>query len=271
LVHYRSLAFLVLFLGACQNTSQVSLKDQSPKEMYRSAYQDFQNKRFKKAMEGFLELEVLHPYSEEVQNARLLAGESALKLRQYDEGVAYLDNFARLHPASKDVQKALYWKCLCYYGACKHPSNDRTYAQHALESTDAYLKRFPQGSYHKDLLDKKEKLNQRLLEDDFQKALFYKKRQHYTAALHHLSDLDHKTKPGALHEKILYEITNCLQALSMHECTARMYKRMMSLYPRGLLTKKAQEQMSTFSTGKGFSEKNRTQPERTTSRTQKKR
>ena len=68
---------------------------------------------YQKAAETFDKVEMEHPYSKWATKSKMMSAYSYYKDEKYDDAIAALDRYIRLHPGTKDVAYAFYLKGVC--------------------------------------------------------------------------------------------------------------------------------------------------------------
>lgn len=106
----------LMFLSACASTEEpVNDEDKSAETLYNEAYDYLNKTSYQKAAETFDKVEMEHPYSKWATKSKLMSAYSYYKDEKYDDAIAALDRYIRLHPGNKDVAYAFYLKGVCYY------------------------------------------------------------------------------------------------------------------------------------------------------------
>ena len=97
----------LMFLSACASTEEpVNDEDKSAETLYNEAYDYLNKTSYQKAAETFDKVEMEHPYSKWATKSKLMSAYSYYKDEKYDDAIAALDRYIRLHPGNKDVAYA---------------------------------------------------------------------------------------------------------------------------------------------------------------------
>ena len=92
-----TVASLSLLLSGCESTDEeiakLAEKNEAVETLYNKALSTFQEKKFKKSVEEFEEVERQHPYSEWAARAQVMAAYAAYRGGQFDDAVVILDRF----------------------------------------------------------------------------------------------------------------------------------------------------------------------------------
>lgn len=204
-------AALSLSLPACtsQEEEEESLieKNESVETLYNRAGDTFAEKKYKAAISEFEEVERQHPYSDWAVKAQIMAGYSAYRAHEYDDAIAILDRFAKLHPTSPDTPYAYYLKAMCYYEQISDVGRDQKVTAEAQDALREVVERYPDSDYARDAKLKLDLTEDHLAGKEMQIGRYYLKRQEYLAAINRFLIVvrDYQTTshvPEALHRLV---------------------------------------------------------------------
>mgnify|MGYP004006183867 FL=1 len=121
LFKYLMLAFILITISCSSNSSNSSKEDKveyierNVDEIYNSAMQYMDKKKYRKAYEEFTEVERLHPYSIWATRSQIMTSYVNYKLNNYDDSIANARRYIELHPGASDIDYAFYLIALNYY------------------------------------------------------------------------------------------------------------------------------------------------------------
>lgn len=115
----------LMFLSACASTEDpVNDEDKSAETLYNEAYNYLNKTSYQKAAETFDKVEMEHPYSKWATKSKLMSAYSYYKDEKYDDAIAALDRYIRLHPGNKDVAYAFISKASAIMTRLRHPKRN---------------------------------------------------------------------------------------------------------------------------------------------------
>jgi outer membrane protein assembly factor BamD len=220
-------ACLCVLLSGCSDPAP---KSQSAEELYAIGQKYYKEKKYKKALKAFEEVDSQHPHSTQASSALMLAGDCALQSKQYSRGVMLLDLFIEMHPMSPLIEKAFYWRSLCHYGMRGHFLTDQSHANNALAAFNDYLNRFPQGEHINDIKEKRLIVIENGVKKDMAMGRFYQKQRNWVGALRAFSAIESGDHADHFRAEALYESIVCFGRLGMHDAAQRLYARMQKSY-----------------------------------------
>jgi outer membrane protein assembly factor BamD len=198
-------AVLVLALAACGTSGEAEVYEERPVDaLYNEAMDALEGGEGQKAGELFDEVERQHPYSPWATKAQMLSAYSYYQGNQYDEAVAALDRYIRLHPANPDVPYAHYLKGIAFYERMTDVERDQSMTLEARTAFEQLVNRYPESSYARDARLKLDLINDHLAGKEMSVGRFYLRQGHQLAAINRFRRVveDYQTTmhvPEALH------------------------------------------------------------------------
>ena len=174
---------LALLLAACSSDDKPAYVERPVSELYNGAQDLLDAKEYQKAAEAFDEVERQHPYSVWATKATLMSAYAYYQDNKYDDAITALDRFISLHPANPDVPYAYYLKALSYYEQISDVGRDQQMTQHAMDSLDDVIRRFPDSQYARDAKLKKDLTVDHLAGKEMSVGRYYQDRGEYLAAI----------------------------------------------------------------------------------------
>jgi len=174
---------LALLLAACSSDDKPAYVERPVSELYNSAQDLLDAKEYQKSAEAFDEVERQHPYSVWATKATLMSAYAYYQDNKYDDAITALDRFISLHPANPDVPYAYYLKALSYYEQISDVGRDQQMTQHAMDSLDDVIRRFPDSQYARDAKLKKDLTVDHLAGKEMSVGRYYQDRGEYLAAI----------------------------------------------------------------------------------------
>jgi len=176
----------LLLVAACgedeDDIDVLAQKNESVQELYGKASQSFSEGKYKPAIEQFEEVERQHPYSPWAARGQVMAAYSAYRAGEYDDAVAILDRFVKLHPTHTSTPYAYYLKALSYYTQITDVGRDQKTTQYARDALREVVERYPDSDYARDAKLKLDLTDDHLAGKEMEIGRYYLKRDEYIAA-----------------------------------------------------------------------------------------
>lgn len=207
-------AILPLALAACsvddsveQDAKEAAEKNDTVEALYDKAFETYDRRAFKQAVDDFEEVERQHPYSEWAGRAQIMAAYSAYRAGLFDDAVSILDRYAKLHPTSPTTPYAYYLKALCYYTQISDVGRDQKATAQARAALKDVVDRFPDSEYAQDASIKLELTDDHLAGKEMEIGRYYLRHKDYPAAVNRFKYVvDHyqttSHAPEALHRLV---------------------------------------------------------------------
>jgi len=195
-----------LAMTACSSTEEEYI-ERPVAELYNEA-QDFLNKEeYAEAAKAFDEVERQHPYSVWASKAQVMAAYANYQALRYDDAIAALQRFLRLHPGNRDAAYAQYLLALCYYDQISDVVRDQKMTAMARETLTELITRYPNSKYAKDARLKLDLTEDHLAGKEMEIGRYYMRWHQYIAAINRFKRVidEYQTTthvPEALHRLV---------------------------------------------------------------------
>ena len=206
---------LALLLAACSSDDKPAYVERPVSELYNSAQDLLDAKEYQKSAEAFDEVERQHPYSVWATKATLMSAYAYYQDNKYDDAITALDRFISLHPANPDVPYAYYLKALSYYEQISDVGRDQQMTQHAMDSLDDVIRRFPDSQYARDAKLKKDLTVDHLAGKEMSVGRYYQDRGEYLAAINRFKKVLDKYQTTTHVPEALARLTESYLALGL--------------------------------------------------------
>jgi len=200
--------FLVsAMLFSCADKKKEDEKIPPVEQIYNESMDKLQHKEYKKAVEGFADLERTYPYSKWAIKAQIMSAYTSFKSEEYTDAVITLDKFIALHPGNQDVEYAYYLKAMCYYEQIADVARDQSDTIAALAALKEVIARFPASPYARDAQGKLNLVLDHLGGKEVEIGRFYLGQKKYIAAINRFKQVVNKYQttshvPEALHRLV---------------------------------------------------------------------
>ena len=191
--NYRSLRTLsavlcaVAVLAACDAAEDPIIEAAAENEevdvLYTKALDTFATRKYKDAIIQFEEVERQHPYSEWATRGQIMAAYSAYRAGQFDDAIAILDRFVKLHPTHASTPYAFYLKALCFYTQIVDVGRDQKTTEDAREALKEVVARYPDSEYAQDAKLKLDLTEDHLAGKEMEIGRYYLRHDDYVAAI----------------------------------------------------------------------------------------
>ncbi len=228
----RKILFASLLLLTACASSEKSLDNLGPEEIYTTAYQYFQETDYEKAAEAFDQIEQQFPYSEWAERAQIMMAYSQYKQNEYTDAILTLDRFLQFHPGNKNAAYALYLKALCYFEQMSDPLREQEMTQKADDTFKELLTRFPNSVYAKDAEAKLKIILNTLAGKELAVGRYYQQHEDYIAAMNRFQNVLKEFSKSNQTEEALYRLAACYQALGMTHQAGEVFQELKAKYPK---------------------------------------
>tara|TARA_B110000240_G_scaffold146467_1_gene161874 strand:+ start:9 stop:896 length:888 start_codon:yes stop_codon:yes gene_type:complete len=220
----KLLVIILLLLNISCSTKEIkeTSVERSVDEIYNSAMDLLENKKYKKASSEFEEVERLHPYSIWATRAQLMSAYVSYKLNNYDLSISASNRYIELHPGAKDVDYAYYLIALCYYQEINDFKRDQSNTTKALDAFNKLIRRFPNSEYTRDSKLKLDLVKDHLAAREMNVGRIYQDLDNYIAAINRFKTVvDSYSKTSHLPEA-LARLTELYFVLGLYD-EAKVY------------------------------------------------
>lgn len=209
---FVSAAALPLMLAACNegeddDIEEITAKNETVDVLYTKAFDTFNERKYRAAIDQFEEVERQHPYSEWAPRAEIMAAYAGYKAGEFDDSIAILDRFVKLHPTHPSTPYAYYLKALCYYTQISDVGRDQRMTEEAREALRDVVARYPDSDYAQDAKLKLDLTDDHLAGKEMEIGRYYLEQQEYISAINRFKFVvDHYQTtshvPEALHRLV---------------------------------------------------------------------
>ncbi len=206
------IAFAVMIaLSGCNGfnpqSSDISLQDMGPAEIYQKGELELSKNKNKRAAEYFGEIERLYPYSEWAKRGLIMQAFAFHKDKNYQSSRGAASRFVDFYPADNDVAYAYYLIGLSYYDQIDDVGRDQGVTRNALQAFRVLFEQFPNSEYAEPAKLKFDLAFDHLASKEMEVGRYYLKDGYYSAAINRfrivIEDFQTtKHTPEALHRLV---------------------------------------------------------------------
>lgn len=230
----------MIFLSACAGHDDDAMdEDKSAEVLYNEAYNYLEKTSYKKAAEGFDKVEMEHPYSKWATKSKLMAAYSYYKDEKYDDAIASLDRFIKLHPGNKDIAYAYYLKGICYYDQIAPSKKEQSSSKEAYETFNQIITMFPETEYATDAKSKLGLIQDHIAGHEMSVGRYYLKNKEYISALNRFTVVTDNYQDTAQIPEALYREVEVYKILGLTQEATRKEEILRNNYPETDWSKRA--------------------------------
>lgn len=228
-----------MLLTACASSDDTLDEDKSAETLYNEAYNYLEKTAYQKAAEKFDKVEMEHPYSKWATKSKLMAAYAYYKNEKYDDAIASLDRFIRLHPGNKDVAYAYYLKGICYYDQIAPSQKEQSSSKDAYDTFMQLIAMFPDSEYATDAKSKLSLIENHLAGHEMNVGRYYLQNKEYISALNRFTTVTDLYQNTNQLEEALYREVELYTILGLKTEAARKEEALSRKYPDGKWAKLA--------------------------------
>ncbi len=219
--HIFRVFLVVLVIGvipSCGSSKNEENKEEPPvEELYQTANDLLEKRKYKKAIENYQEVERLYPFSKLATKSQVMVAYAYYKDEEYDDAVNVIDRFVKLHPGNVDVEYMYYLKAISYYDRISDVKRDQQITEKALSALQEMVRRFPQGEYARDAKLKIDLVRDHLAGKEMEIARFYLKQRKYIAATNRFQSVIDNYETTSHVPEALYRLTESYLLMGITE------------------------------------------------------
>lgn len=237
-----ALVAAAVMLQGCSSTPKDETANWSPNKIYSEAQDERNSGNFDKAVVLYEKLEGRAAGTPLAQQAQLDKAFTHYKAGEQAQGLAAIDRFIKLHPASPAMDYALYLKGLInfndnlgLFGSLSRQDlseRDQKAAKESFESFRELVTRFPDSRYSADARARMTYIINSLAQYEVHVARYYFTRGAYVAAINRAQSAVAEYADAPALEEALYILVRSYDALGMTELRDDARRVLTASYPR---------------------------------------
>ena len=231
----RKILFLVLFLILAACTPK-GFDDRPLEEMYSSAMDALLDGNYYTSSEIFEDIERQYPYSEWAKKAQIMAAYCYHKIRKYDQSIAILESFLKLHPVHELSSYANYLVGMNYYLRVSDPKRDGKFSEDALSSFEQMIKKYPNSIYVNNAKERILILKEVLASKEIEVGRSYQKEDSYLSALGRYQNIIQKHQGSEAVPEAYYRLAEILLDFGDVQRAEEALNLLEKLYPKSIWT-----------------------------------
>ena len=240
-LYMLSVTCLVLMTACAGQEETIKDEDKSAETLYNEAYDYLEKTSYQKAAETFDKVEIEHPYSKWATKSKLMSAYAYYKDEKYDDAIASLDRFIRLHPGNKDIAYAYYLKGVCYYDQIAPSQKEQSSTKDAYDAFAQVITMFPKSQYAADARTKMALIEDHLAGHEMAIGRYYLQNKEYISALNRFSTVTDQFQTTAQIEEALYREVEVYTILGLSKEARKKEEILRRNYPESKWSELAAE------------------------------
>ena len=202
-----------------------SKEQRTADELVSDGIEDFEDGKYRDAIEAFETLKDWYPFSKYAILAELKIGDAYYHLEEYEEAIFAYEEFENLHPRNEAIPYVLYQIGLCYFEQMDTVDRDQSSTRKALETFNRLIKTFPNSEYARKAKAHRSQSYKILAGHDLYVGMFYYKSKRYKAALNRFKMVLSNYPDVGVHQFALTLIPECEKSIGKKDETKNIYER----------------------------------------------
>ena len=235
--HFVILGMLGILAG-CAGTENEIVADRPLVDIYKTAYDEFNDENFEAAAMEFLKAESQYPASPWAADALVMAAYSHYMDGDFAGAILAADRFMRFHPGHADVPYVMYLRGMCYYRQVSDVRREPGMSAYALQQFQTLVQRFPRSPYAKNAENKIIILKNYIAGKVMYSARNDMRKENWPSAINRLQSVVTDAQETVMTPEAMYRLTEAYTAIGLPE-QAQGYADMLKLnFPDNEWTKR---------------------------------
>ena len=177
---------LAVALSACggkAKEAKLQYQEQPVEQLYNTAADLLDQKRWTEAATAFEEVDRQHPYSSWARRSQLMTAYAKYQSNNYDDAMEAARKFVALHPGNDGAAYAYYLIAVCQFEQIMDVGRDQKTTEDSLAALQEVVRRYPQSDYARDARVKIDMTYDQLAGKEMEVGRFYLKREQTLSAI----------------------------------------------------------------------------------------
>ena len=224
-------------LAACGGGEEI--KPERPlEEIYKEAYEEFNDKDYEEAAKLFEIAESQYPSSPWAADALVMMAYSRYMDKDFAGSILAIDRYMRFHPGHKDVPYMMYLRGMCYYRQVSDVRRDPGMSAYALQQFQQLVERFPHSEYAENAKNKIIILKNYIAGKVMYAARNDMQNENWTAAITRLQSIVSTAQETVMTPEAIFRLTECYTAIGLPEQATGFAEILRKNFPDNEWTKK---------------------------------
>ena len=224
-------------LAACGGGEEI--KPERPlEEIYKEAYEEFNDKDYEEAAKLFEIAESQYPSSPWAADALVMMAYSRYMDKDFAGSILAIDRYMRFHPGHKYVPYMMYLRGMCYYRQVSDVRRDPGMSAYALQQFQQLVERFPHSEYAENAKNKIIILKNYIAGKVMYAARNDMQNENWTAAITRLQSIVSTAQETVMTPEAIFRLTECYTAIGLPEQATGFAEILRKNFPDNEWTKK---------------------------------
>ncbi len=206
-------------------------KNPSGEDYYSQGQLNFANGEYSSAVENFQYVIDKFPFSPYAEDAELKIGLAYYKDGEYEQAIAALDDFQRMHPTSKNLELVSYYIAMSYFNRIGREDQDQRKTEQALAQFQAMEQRFPESEFAELARERAQICREMLARHEKVVGDFYFQRANFRAAESRFAELMQRYPDTPVAPDALWELAVALEKEGKKYSAAEAFAAMTQHFP----------------------------------------
>ena len=235
---------LALLLGistilvGCAGSDNKIVAEQPLVEIYKNAYNEFNDENYEEAADAFLNAETQYPASPWAADALIMAAYAHYMDGDFAGALLATDRFMRFHPGHKDVPYVMYLRAMCHYRQVSDVRREPGMSAYALQQFQTLVQRFPKSEYAKNAENKIIILKNYIAGKVMYAARNDMKKENWTSAIGRLQSIVTDAQETVMTPEAMFRLTEAYTAIGLPEQAFGFAEMLKLNFPDNEWTKK---------------------------------
>ena len=231
------LLLLTPMLYACGGGEEIK-PDRPLEEIYKEAYEEFNDKNYETAAELFQTAESQYPSNPWAADALVMMAYSRYMDKDFAGAILAIDRYMRFHPGHADAPYMMYLRGMCYYRQVSDSRRDPEMSAYALQQFQQLVDRFPNSPYAENAKNKIMILKNYIAGKVMYAARTDMQNENWTAAITRLQSVVSTAQETVMTPEAMYRLTECYTAIGLPEQASGYAEMLRKNFPDNEWTKK---------------------------------
>ncbi len=231
---------VLAFFAGCSVNRALSPSGES---YYAQGQFGFTNHEYRHAIESFQDVIDKFPFSPYAEDAEIKIGLAYYKLGEYEQAIASLDDFQRMHPTSKNLELVSYYIAASYFDQVGREDQDQGKTAQALTQLLLIEQRFPESEFAELAREKVQICREMLARHDKRVGDFYFQRANFRAAESRFAELMQRYPDTPVAPDALWELAVSLEKEGKKYSAAQAFAAMTQHFPKTTYARMARAEL----------------------------
>jgi len=192
-------------------------EDKSADELAADGMEEFDDGKYKEAIENFEKLKDWYPFSKYAILAELKVADAHYYRKEYEEAIFAYEEFESLHPRNEAIPYVIYQIGQCYFKQVDTIDRDQTSTRKALETYLRLFNNHPESEYARKAQAHVSRCQKVLAGHELYVGKFYYKGKHYKAAMNRFKTILSTYPDTGVHQQALVYIAACEASIKLED------------------------------------------------------